>query len=733
MNIKSRFTQIVFSICIFIIASTTLAKKYEYPFQNPKLSTEERVDDLISRLSLEEKMEQLKYDASEVNRLGIPSYNWWSECLHGVARNGKATVFPQAIAMAATFDDEMMHRIGGAIADEGRAKYNANSTLGNRAQYQGLTFWTPNVNIFRDPRWGRGQETYGEDPILTSKMSVQFVKGLQGNDPDYIKAAGCAKHYAVHSGPEGLRHEFDAVVSMRDMWDTYLPAFEALVTEAKVEGVMGAYNRTNGYPCCAHPYLMMEILREKWDFKGYFTSDCWAINDFHSSHKVSESVEESLAMALQCGCNLNCGSAYQHLASAMDKGLITEADIDRNLRELLPTRFRLGLFNLTEEVPFKKISTDVIGCDKHKELALEAARKSIVMLKNNNNLLPLDKNISGVYLCGPMAIDIQVLLGNYYGINDDLVTILEGVSNRASKHTNVRFRQGALLNIPNINPIDWYSGEAAMSEVTIACIGITELLEGEEGESIASPTKGDRFDLNLPENQMDLLRKLRKNTEKLVVVLTGGSPITCPEIYELADAMLFVWYPGEQGGNAVADVIFGNTSPSGRMPITTPFSAQDLPPYEDYNMTGRTYRYMDKEALFPFGFGLSYTDFEYRGLKINKDEITLGDSIDVQITIKNNGKMEAEEVVQLYITDLEATVPVAKYALKDFKRVSLKQRHKKTVKFRITPEMMQIVNEKGERIIESGKFRVTVSSSSPSQRSIELGAPEPVSCTFTVK
>lgn len=723
----------IFLFFVLLLSAGAFGGQYGYPFQDPALSIDERVEDLVGRLTLEEKMLQLRYDAAAVERLGIPAYNWWNECLHGVARNGRATVFPQAIAMAATFDLDLIGRIGSAIGDEGRAKFNVSAARGYRGRYQGLTFWTPNINIFRDPRWGRGQETYGEDPYLTSRMAVAFVKGLQGNHPKYLKAAGCAKHYAVHSGPEGLRHEFDAIVSKKDLWETYLPAFEALVTEANVQGVMGAYNRTNGQPCCAHPYLMVDVLRDMWNFKGYYTSDCWAIHDFYKGHKIVDTVEEAVALALRAGCNLNCGDAYHKIPEALKAGLITEEDIDRNLRELLPTRFRLGLFDPESMVPFSSISPDVIGCPKHKRLAYKAAAKSIVLLKNKNLLLPLNKEIGSVYVCGPMAAHIQALLANYYGLNENLETILEGITGKVSPHTSVKYRQGAMLNHENLNPIDWYSGVAAESDVTIACLGISQLMEGEEGEAIASATKGDRFDLDLPRNQMDFLKKIRANAKKLVVVLTGGSAITCSEVYEMADALLFVWYPGQEGGQAVADVLFGDYAPSGRLPLTFPKTVDDLPPYEEYGMKGRTYRYMEKEPLFPFGFGLSYTTFEYGELKLKRKEIKEGESIKAQLTVSNTGWIEAEEVVQLYITHLQASAQTPLYSLKGFKRISLKPGGQKKVSFEIKPAMMKRVNEKGGRVLQKGDFKITIAGACPSARSVALGAPKPVSATFLVK
>ena len=717
----------------FLTATLGAAQKYEHKFQDPELSNAERAEDLISKLTLEEKVGQLMYGAPAIERLNIPQYNWWNECLHGVARNGRATVFPQAIGLGATFDTGLILRIGQAISMEARAKYNASVANNQRERYQGLTFWTPNVNIFRDPRWGRGQETYGEDPYLTSRIGVSFVKGLQGDHPKYLQAAGMAKHYAVHNGPERLRHEFDAVTSMKDLWETYLPAFEALVTEAHVEGVMGAYNRTNGFPCCAHPYLMQEVLRKKWGFKGYFVSDCWAIVDFYEGHKVVDTPAEAAAMALNAGTNLNCGSTYPELVNAVKQGLTTEAEIDKNLRELLPTRFKLGLFDPPGLVPFDTIGVSWIRKAEHVALSLEAAEKSLVLLKNVNNTLPIDPGVKSIFVTGPTAAHVQALLANYYGVSEDLKTILEGVVANASPHTSVKYRQGALLDEPNRNPQDWFSGVAAESDVTIACLGISQLMEGEEGESILSNHFGDREDIGLPQNQIDFLKKIRANAKKLVVVLTGGSAIACPEVYEMADALIFAWYPGEQGGLAVSNAIFGKSVPSGKLPVTFPMSVDDLPPYEDYAMANRTYRYMKKPPLFPFGFGLSYTTFSYGSLSLSKPSIGASESITATTTVTNTGKYAGEEVVQLYVTDLVASVEVPRYTLKGFQRVALEPGESKIVTFEVTPKMLEIVNEDGESILESGEFQISVGGSVPSNRSRSLGAPAYQQANLMVK
>lgn len=699
------------------------AQTYEHKFQDPRLSITDRVENLISSMSLEEKVSQLMYASPAIGRLGVPQYNWWNECLHGVARNGRATVFPQAIGLAATFDTSLIYRVGRAISMEARAKYNVSVAQNMRERYQGLTFWTPNVNIFRDPRWGRGQETYGEDPYLTSRIGVAFVKGLQGDNPRYLQAAGMAKHFAVHSGPEKLRHEFNAVVSQKDLWETYLPAFEALVTEAGVEGVMGAYNRTNGYPCCAHPYLMQEVLRRKWGFQGYFVSDCWAIVDFYEGHKVAGTPAEAAAMALNAGTNLNCGSTYPELVNAVKQGLTTESEIDDNLRELLPTRFKLGLFDPPGTVPFDTISASWIRKKEHLGLSLEAAEKSLVLLKNANHTLPLNPSVTSVFVTGPTAAHVQALLANYYGLSEGLVTILEGIVANVSPHTSVKYRQGALLDEPNRNPQDWFSGVAADCEVTIACLGISQLIEGEEGESIMSNHFGDREEIGLPQSQVDFLKKIRANAKKLVVVLTGGSAVACPEVYEMADALIYAWYPGEQGGMAVGNVIFGKATPSGRLPVTFPMAIEDLPPYEDYAMANRTYRYAKKEPLFPFGFGLSYTTFAYSNISLSKASAGPAESIKASVTVTNTGAIAADEVVQLYITALNAPVETPQYALKDFQRITLKAGESRVVVFNVGPKTLEIVGEDGAREVAKGDYEIAIGGSVPSQRSLALGAP----------
>ncbi len=499
-------------ILLVLMPTASAALGQPHPFQDPDCPVEERARDLVSRFTTEEKIAQLNYDAPAVERLGVPAYNWWNEALHGVARNGRATVFPQAIALAATWDEELILRVAGAISDEARAKFNASQRIGNVGRYAGLTFWSPNVNIYRDPRWGRGQETYGEDPFLASRIGVAFVRGLQGDHPRYLKAAACAKHYAVHSGPEGDRHHFNATPPLKDFHETYLPAFHALVTKANVEIVMCAYNRLYDEVACGSNLLLREILRSQWGFQGHVVSDCWALVDFHTTHNVTERPEESAALAFRTGVNVDCGNTSPFLEGALREGLIAEAEIDEALVTLLQTRFRLGLFDPPDMVPFNRIGLEVINSHGHRELAREAARKAVVLLKNDG-ALPLAGDIRRLHVLGPNAADGNVLLGNYFGISPNLHTILEGIAGRVDAGTHVEYNHAFLLDRANINPIDWTTGAAHEADAIVVVMGLSGLLEGEEGESLASPTKSDRFDIRLPENQVDYLRRLRGQGE----------------------------------------------------------------------------------------------------------------------------------------------------------------------------------------------------------------------------
>lgn len=698
-------------------------------YKDSSKSLDERVADLISRMTLEEKASQMLHESPAIERLGIPEYNWWNECLHGVARAGFATVFPQAIGLAATFDTDLIFRVATAISDEARAKHHAALAAGNRGQYKGLTFWTPNINIFRDPRWGRGQETYGEDPFLTGQIGVAFVRGLQGDHPKYLKVAACAKHFAVHSGPEKDRHHFNAEVSMKELYETYLPAFKALV-EAGVEAVMGAYNRTNEEPCCGSKLLLVDILRNAWNFEGHVVSDCWAIRDFHEHHKVTSSPEESVTLAVNHGCDLNCGCTYEYLVKAVKEGLLDESKVDESLTRLFKTRFKLGMFDPPEAVPYSTISQDVINCDKHRQLAREAATKSIVLLKNTNNLLPIKNTYKKIFIVGPNAANLHVLLGNYYGLSNRFVSVFEGITAKCDEGTTIEYRQGCVLVGENADPAESSIFKAEKAALVIAVFGLDPSLEGEEGDAIASEERGDRSIIRLPRGQEAYLKKLKASGTPVVLILAGGSPIAVP--YDIADAILFMWYPGEEGGHAVADILFGHASPSGRLPTTFPKSIEQLPPYEEYAMKGRTYRYLTEEPLFPFGFGLSYTQFSYHSLHLSSNVIKQSESIDVEVEVTNTGDRNAEEVVQLYLSDLEASVEVPHYALKGFRRVYIKAKETQRVIFTITPDMLELIDDEGNSIIEPGEFKVTIGGSSPGEISEKRGAPTPVSAMFTV-
>ena len=810
-------------------------------------------------MTLVEKIGQMLYEAPAIERLGIPEYNWWNECLHGVGRAGIATVFPQAIGLAATWDDGLMRRVATAISDEARAKYNDWQRRGIRQIYTGLTFWTPNINIFRDPRWGRGQETYGEDPFLTGRMGLALVRGLQGDDPRTLKLAATAKHYAVHSGPEPDRHGFDAVVDERDLRETYLPAFEVLVRAGKVESVMGAYNRTNGEACCASRTLLEKILRQEWGFDGHVVSDCGAIDDIWRYHGLAKNREEAAALAVKNGCELNCGETYAALLVAHHKGLIDEATLDLAVKRLMRTRMRLGMFDPPEQVPYSAISYEVVNSPEHRALALQAARESIVLLKNDG-LLPLSKEISSIAVIGPNADDLMTLLGNYNGTPAQAVTPLEGIRRVASAKTAIYTAKGCPIaaGVPNLSvipsnclrpaaadgpqqgltaayypaaqiegapaftrldgavdfiwknttpvtgeigapfavrwsgflvppasgtyrlgvnghssyqlcldgdPVVEYHGvhhalrrtkeveleagrlyrlqldytndgidpwaqlvwavpgvdeaaealaAAAKADIVILCLGLTPYVEGEEMPvKVEGFVGGDRTDIALPAAQQALLERVHALGKPIILVLLGGSAIAVNWADAHVSAILQAWYPGEAGGAALADVIFGDANPSGRLPVTVYKSVADLPPFSDYAMANRTYRYFRGEPLYPFGHGLSYTTFAYDNLRLNRAAISTGEPLTVTVDVRNTGQRAGDEVAQLYLSYPDTSPRNPIHQLRGFQRVSLAPGETKTVSFTLAPKDLALVNDAGQPVVEAGEYRVSVGGRQP--------------------
>ena len=648
-----------------------------------------KAKELVSRMTLEEKASQLRYDAPAVPRLGIPAYNWWNEVLHGVARAGTATVFPQAIGLAAMFDEDLQEEIASVISTEARAKYNGQSRHGDRDIYKGLTVWSPNINIFRDPRWGRGHETYGEDPYLTSRLGIRFIKGLQGNGK-YLKTAACSKHFAVHSGPEALRHQFDARAGKKDLEETYLPAFEATVKEAGVESVMGAYNRVNGEPACGSRFLLTETLREKWGFQGHVVSDCWAIRDFHENHKVTATAPESAALAIKNGCDLNCGNTYLHILEALQEGLISEEDITRACVRLFTTRYLLGLF--ADDCEYDEIPVTENDTDEHDALALKAAEKGMVLLENDG-ILPLNADrVKTIAVIGPNADSVMALEGNYNGTSSRYVTFLNGIRSYAAKHgIRVLYSLGSHLfkdRTSGLAQADDRLAEAAMyaeiADVTIACVGLDAGLEGEEGDTGNEYFSGDKEDLLIPESQRRLLKTLRESTDHLVTVIAAGSSLNVPE----GNAKVFAWYPGQAGGTALAKLLFGEISFSGHLPLTFYRDVADLPAFEDYSMANRTYRYFTGEALYPFGFGLSYTHFTL-------SDAAVGDQT-VKVTVSNDGAMDGDAVLQVYVA-AEHPQATPRPRLCGFARVGLRKGESRAVDIRLDPLTRTVVNEEGER------------------------------------
>jgi beta-glucosidase len=836
------------------VPQTSTNGQTSLPYKDPSLPIEKRVDDLVARMTLGEKVSQMINAAAPVERLGIPAYDWWNEALHGVARAGYATVFPQAIGLAATWDDVLIHDVADVISTEARAKHHEFVRQGDRGRYKGLTFWSPNINIFRDPRWGRGQETYGEDPYLTSRIGVAFVKGLQGDDPRYLKVVSTAKHYAVHSGPEPERHGFDAVISERDLQETYLPAFRALVVEGKAAAVMCAYNRLNGEPCCANKELS-DILRKEWGFTGHVVSDCGAVDDIYKFHHFAKTVSEASALSIKGGTDLSCGGEYRSLAQAVKNGLITEAEIDVSLKRLMTARFRLGMFDPPEMVPYARIPFSENDSPAHRQVALKAARESIVLLKNENKTLPLKKDLKTIAVIGPNADAAEVLLGNYNGQPSKSVTPLAGITAKVSPATKVLYALGSTLTgevgapvpasaspggfkgeyfnnkdlqgppvlvrtdeqinfdwsrgrpAPQVNEdgfsvrwtgkltppesgmyqlgataddgvrvyldgkllVDAWTGNQAsqirtvtkdvnleaghsydvrfeyyedvrnaiakfvwsfprftervvaeavntarQADAVVMCLGISPALEGEEMTvSVAGFRGGDRTDIALPKAQEDLLKAVQATGKPVVVVLLNGSALAVNWANENVAAILDAWYPGEEGGTAIADVLFGDYNPGGRLPVTFYKSVDQLPPFEDYKMQGRTYRYFKGDPLYPFGFGLSYTRFKYANLKLGAKTVKAGEGIRLSVDVQNVGDRAGDEVVQLYVTDVAASVPVPIRSLAGIKRVFLKPGEKQSVTFALAREQMTVIDNQGKRIIEPGEFLVSVGGKQP--------------------
>lgn len=692
----------------------------------------ERAKELVEQMDLLEKASMLRYDSPIIKRLGIPTYNWWNEALHGVARAGVATVFPQAIGMAAMFDEEYLYQIADVIATESRAKYNEFIKKGDRDIYKGMTLWAPNINIFRDPRWGRGHETYGEDPYLTTRLGVAFIKGLQGDDHyKYWKAAACAKHFAVHSGPEKDRHSFDAIVSKKDLYETYLPAFEAAVKEGKVAGVMGAYNRVNGEPACGSKVLLRDILREQWKFDGYVVSDCWAIRDFHTEHMVTRTATESAALAINNGCELNCGNTYLHMMQAYNEGLVTERTIAEAAEKLLAIRMKLGLFD--EECKYNNIPYEMNDCEAHHDLALDVARRSMVLLKNNH-ILPLElKHINTIGVIGPTANSRKVLEGNYFGTASRYTTFLEGIQDYVEGKARVYYSEGCHLFKNSISGLSWENDRLAealivaeQSDVVILCLGLDATIEGEQGDTGNAFAAGDKQDLELIGRQQLLLEEVIKIGKPTILVLSSGSAMAINYADEHCDAILETWYPGAEGGKALAQLLFGECSPSGKLPITFYKTTEELPDFNDYSMKGRTYRYMENKPLYPFGYGLNYGKVAVKDVVVKPNIKESEMNYEVKVKISNQSDIPTYDVVQVYIKDMESNLAIPNFSLCAFKSIYLSEQDEMEITLEIKQGAFEVVDEEGQRLIDSRHFRLFISTCGPDERSVELTGTKPV-------
>ncbi len=717
---------IILSISFFYLIFNSTAKTLEENDHfNVSLDFEARTSILVSKMTLEEKISQLGNNAPAIPRLGVLEYNWWNECLHGVARAGTATVFPQAIGMAATFNPSLINNVAVVISDEARAKHHEALRNNDYSQYKGLTFWSPNINIFRDPRWGRGHETYGEDPYLTGQIGTQFVKGLQGNDSKYLKLVATAKHFAVHSGPESERHFFNANVNQRDLWETYLPAFEDLVVDANVYSVMGAYNRVNGESASASNYLLQEILRDKWGFNGYVVSDCGAINDIHANHKIVKTPEESAALGVITGCDLNCGGIYQrYLQESVTLGLISEKEIDTAVYRLFLARMKLGMFDPAEIVSYAQIPFDVNNSQKHDELSLKTAQSSMTLLKNNG-VLPIDiNNIKKIAVVGPNADNRNALLGNYHGTPSNPVTFLNGLNNYVGKRAEITYSKGVDLVKDGADGLNLLSDsiikDVKKADLAIFVGGLDATWEGEEmpgGINVDGFYNGDRTRIEMPEIQQKAIKAMIDTGTPVVLVLMAGSSIALSGLEKELDAILMAWYPGQRGGDATTSVLFGDYNPGGKLPVTFYSSTSELPDFKDYNMhsgKGFTYRYYKGEALYPFGHGLSYTNFKYSKLTTDKTNINEKETFKISFNVKNIGDYDGDEVVQVYIKDLESKLKMPIKQLRSFKRVSLNKGDEKIVEFEFKPiEDFSYYNSNEQKyMVDKGSFEIQVGSSS---------------------
>ncbi len=706
--------------------------------QNKELTAayRRRAEELVAQMTLEEKVMQTMHHAPAIERLGIKAYNWWNEALHGVARAGTATVFPQAVGMAAAFDEELMEQVGDAVSTEARAKFVMQQEGDDEDIYKGLTFWAPNVNIFRDPRWGRGHETFGEDPYLTSRLGVRYIMGLQGHDEKYLKTAACAKHFAVHSGPEDVRHSFDACVNEQDLRETYLPAFQACVQEAGVETVMGAYNRTNGEPCCGSGRLLRDILRKEWGFEGHVTSDCWAIKDFHEQHCVTATPVESVSLAMNNGCDLNCGSLFLYLEQAVKEGLVDEKRLDEAVVNLFTSRMKLGVFDEKGENPYDKIPYTVVDSPKMRRLNEQVAERCVVLLKNDNQILPLQKEkLHTIGVIGPNADNRRALVGNYEGTASRYVTVLEGIQDYVGDEVRVLYSEGCHLYKDRTSGLAQENDRASEvrgvcreSDVIIAVMGLDASLEGEEGDTGNEYGSGDKPNLNLPGLQHDILKIAKESGKPMILVLLTGSAMAVTWEDAHLDAILQGWYPGAQGGAAIARILFGEANPEGKLPVTFYRTTEELPAFEDYSMKGRTYRYMKQKALYPFGYGLSYTTYSYENAKLVSDDICGEAGVILRAEVRNTGVMDGTETVQIYVGLDRDEAPNPQ--LKKIVKVPLKAGESKQVEAVLPKEAFMLYDEKGEHVLYPGTYHIYMGGSQPDARSLELTKKEV--CHFTV-